>query len=204
MDKKILRDITYGMYLVSTKNAGCIINTLTQITSDNPIITISLNKENYTNQKIKENKLFTVSILTEKTNPNLISTFGFQTSKEIDKFKEFEYIEEENIKIIKENTNGYLKCEVIDIIDTNTHDIIIAKVIDTKKENNYKPMTYSYYHEVIKGKAPKKAPTYIEETTQKENTYVCDICGYVHVGEIDKDFICPICKADYTHFKKIN
>ena len=35
------------------KKVGCIINTLTQITSDNPIITISLNKNNYT-VKIKK------------------------------------------------------------------------------------------------------------------------------------------------------
>ena len=39
----------YGMYLVTTNNKkknGCIINTLTQITSENPIISISINKNN--------------------------------------------------------------------------------------------------------------------------------------------------------------
>ena len=25
-----------------------------------------------------------------------------------------------------------------------------------------KPMTYAYYHEVVKGRAPKNAPTYID------------------------------------------
>ena len=41
------------MYVVTTQNAGCIINTMTQITSENPIISISLNKNNYTNEQIK-------------------------------------------------------------------------------------------------------------------------------------------------------
>lgn len=200
MDKKILRDITYGMYIVSTVDSACVINTFTQITSDNPIITISLNKNNYTNQKLKENKKFIVSIISETTNPNIISTFGFKSSKNIDKFKEFKYQEIDNIKVL-EDTIGYIKCEVIDIIDCNTHEIFIAKVLDAKKLNDNTPMTYKYYHEVIKGKAPKNAPTYIEET-KEEDTYICDICGYRHKGNIDENFKCPICGVDYTHFKK--
>ena len=40
------------------KNVGCVINTLTQITSTEPTIAISLNKDNYTNIAIKENQVF--------------------------------------------------------------------------------------------------------------------------------------------------
>ena len=95
MDKNLLRDITYGMYVVTTSNAGCIINTMTQITSENPIISISINKNNFTNEKLKEERNFAVSIISEKTNPNLISVFGFSSSKDKDKFENFGY--EENI-----------------------------------------------------------------------------------------------------------
>ena len=56
MDSKILRDISYGMYVVATnyneRLVGCTINTLTQVTSNNPIVSISLNKDNYTNKAI--------------------------------------------------------------------------------------------------------------------------------------------------------
>ena len=75
MDKEIFKDISYGLYIVSSKddkNVGCVINTLTQITSDNPTISISLNKENYTNKVIKKTKKFAVSILSEKTNKDTI------------------------------------------------------------------------------------------------------------------------------------
>lgn len=205
MDKKIFRDISYGMYVVASKDSGCIINTLTQITSENPIISISLNKENYTNQVIKNEKKFIVSIISEYTNPNVISTFGFQSSKDIDKFKNFEYENVDSIKVLKENTIGYLLCEVIDVVDCDTHDIFVAKVVDTKKYNEFIPMTYKYYHEVIKGKAPKKAPTYVEEELNiEEELYVCDVCGYVHRGQVPDDFICPICGKDASHFKKKN
>ena len=201
MDKNIFRDVSYGMYVVTTQNAGCIINTMTQITSENPIISISLNKNNYTNEQIKNENKFAVSIISEKTNPNLISVFGFSTSKENNKFKNFEYEEINNIKVLKENTTGYLICEVVDIIDCETHDIFLGRVIETKKENDNIPMTYKYYHEVVKGKAPKNAPTYIEEKVE-DDVYVCDICGYQHKGEVKEGFICPICGVDHTHFKK--
>lgn len=201
MDKNIFRDVSYGMYVVTTQNAGCIINTMTQITSENPIISISLNKNNYTNEQIKNENKFAVSIISEKTNPNLISVFGFSSSKENNKFENFEYEEINNIKVLKENTTGYLICEVVDIIDCETHDIFLGRVIETKKENDNIPMTYKYYHEVVKGKAPKNAPTYIEEKVE-DDVYVCDICGYQHKGEVKEGFICPICGVDHTHFKK--
>lgn len=201
MDKSIFRDVSYGMYVVTTQNAGCIINTMTQITSENPIISISLNKNNYTNEQIKKEKKFAVSIISEKTNPNLISVFGFSSSKENNKFENFEYEEINNIKVLKEQTIGYLICEVVDIIDCETHDIFLGRVIDAKKENDNIPMTYKYYHEVVKGKAPKNAPTYIEEKVE-DDVYVCDVCGYQHKGKVPEGFICPICGVDHTHFKK--
>jgi flavin reductase (DIM6/NTAB) family NADH-FMN oxidoreductase RutF len=203
MDKNIFRDVTYGMYVVTTKNAGCVINTMTQITSENPIISISINKNNYTNEKLKEEKKFAISILSEKSNPNLISVFGFSTSKEKDKFQNFNYETINDIKVLKEETTGYLLCEVINIIDCETHDIFLGRVIDAKKLNDNQPMTYKYYHEVVKGKAPKNAPTYIEEKVE-DDVYVCDICGYTHKGELPDDFICPICGMDKSHMKKKN
>ena len=138
MDITILKDITYGMYIVTTKdknnkNVGCVINTLTQITAENPIISISLNKNNYTNQAIKENRKFSVSIISNETKKDIISTFGYYTSKDIDKFKDTKYEMIENLPIITENMCGYIIVEVTEIIDCDTHDIVIGKIINTNK-----------------------------------------------------------------------
>lgn len=208
MDKEIFRDLSYGMYVVTSKdekNVGCVINTLTQITSNNPIVSISLNKENYTNQVIKKTKKFAVSILSEETDNKTISTFGFSSSLEKNKFLKISNKEIDGLPVVTDNICGYLICEVIDIVDCETHDIFVSRVVKSKKTEKLEPMTYKYYHEIIKGKAPKKAPTYIEEETisdVKEETYVCDICGYVHKGPLPDDFRCPICGVDKSHFKQ--
>ena len=61
----------------------------------------------------------------------------------------------------------------------------------------------------LKGKAPKTAPTYVEENENEvkvevegEEVYVCIVCGYVHKGPMAVDFKCPVCGVDRTMFKK--
>ena len=178
MDIKALLDLSYGMYVISTmsndKKVGCFVNTVTQITAENPIISVSVNKLNYTNEALKQNKKFAVSILSEKTDASVISKFGFYSSRDVDKFEGMEHEIIDNIPVVKNNICGYMICEVINVVECETHDVFFARVLDTKKENDYKPMTYSYYHEVIKGKAPKTAPTYVEEA---ENEIKVDVEG---------------------------
>ena len=220
MDKKIFRDITYGMYIVTTrdnekKNVGCVINTLTQITSSDPIIAISLNKDNYTNRALKWNRKFAISLISVDTPKEVIGTFGYHTSKEINKFENVDYEMIDDLPIVKENTCGYIIAEYIDLVECNTHDVIIAKVLSTKKELDTKPMTYQYYHENLKGTSPKNAPTYVEEKPEEASNiskYRCQLCGYIYddakeevkFEDLPEDWKCPLCGATKDQFEKIN
>lgn len=72
------------------------------------------------------------------------------------------------------------------------------------------PMTYEYYHNVIKGKAPKNAPTYQAEVPKSEKQaqlrYICEVCGYIYEGDITKeadDYVCPVCKQPKSRFKRM-
>ena len=55
MNINILKNLSYGVYVVSTpngeKSTGCIANSLMQITHDT--IAVSINHKNYTNECIK-------------------------------------------------------------------------------------------------------------------------------------------------------
>ena len=70
-------------------------------------------------------------------------------------------------------------------------------------------MTYDYYHRVVKGKAPKNAPTYRgeeeEKATSGKRKFRCDICGYEveSDGPLPADYVCPICKATVDHFVEV-
>ncbi len=204
MNNEILRSLSYGVYVISThddiKQTGCIANSLMQITSDT--VALSLNHDNYTNECIKKNKKFAVSILSQDVDDNIIPTFGFQSGKNINKFDNIEQIRIDNLSIIK-NSIGYLICEVKDIVETSTHSVFIAKILDGDVFNNQTPMTYAYYHKVKKGSSPKNAPTYIKP--KKSVGYRCKFCGYLYEGDFESlpdDFICPVCKQPKSSFEK--
>lgn len=216
MDSKILRDISYGMYVVTTSYndslVGCTINTLTQVTATNPIITISLSKDNYTNEAIKKTKRFVVNILSEKTSGEVINIFGFKTSKDVNKFKNFTYKIKNQLPILKEEICGYITCEVLDVVDAETHDIFLARIVEMDKISDNIPMTYKYYHEVIKGSTPKNAPTYFMKPEQPIGSmYRCSICGYIYddskesipFSDLPEDWKCPVCGSPKSVFKQI-
>ncbi len=165
MNNNVFRCLSYGVYIVSCKindkYTGCTVNSIMQITSSPATIALSVNHENYTHSCIDKEKSFAVSILSEKSNPLAIGTFGFRSGRDIDKFNIIPYEIIDNLPVIKDSC-AYLICKVIDKIETKTHTVFIASVENGDILDKNDPMTYSYYHNVIKGKSPKTAPTYIE------------------------------------------
>lgn len=211
MDKKVLRNLSYGLYVITSKeenkNVGCIANSVIQVTSNPVTILVSINHDNYTSKIIKETNKFGVSILKETSSQKIIGTFGFKSSKDINKFEEIEYKEVSNIPIINDSC-GYMICNVVKIVETSTHTIFIAEVENTGDYTEENPMTYKYYHENLKGISPKNAPTYQEKEElvydNKTNKWKCTICGYEYeADELPDDFKCPICGVGKEYFKKI-
>ena len=212
MNKNAFRNLSYGVYIISTldgeRATGCVANSVMQITSSPATIAVSMNHDNYTNSCIKNSGKFAVSILTEESDPELIGRFGFQSGKEVNKFDGIEAITKEEISVIPDAC-GYIVCKVIDQMETETHTVFLGEVLDADVLKNEEPMTYAYYHKVVKGKSPKNAPTYIPEEKEEkvaEEKWVCGICGYVYDGEtpfeeLGEDFKCPICKQPKDVFK---
>ena len=213
MDKKVLRNLSYGVYVVTSrdkdKNVGCIANSIMQVTSNPSVIAVSINHDNYTNKVIKENNKFGVSILKETTDAKIIGTFGYKSSKDTDKFDAINFKEISEIPVL-ENTCGYMVCKVIDTMETSTHTIFLGEVIEADDYSTENAMTYKYYHENLKGSSPKNAPTY-EETSisqvdkdSKKSKWKCSICGYIHeADELPDDFKCPICGVGKEYFELV-
>ena len=66
-NKKITRNISQGMYVLTTDGAGCMVDAVSQVSyGDNPLISVAVNKDNYTHDMIMKTKEFNISILTEK------------------------------------------------------------------------------------------------------------------------------------------
>ena len=207
MENKVLRNLSYGMYIIGSKNekcVGCVANTVVQITSDPKTIAVSINHDNYTNEIIKKTKKFSISILSEDTDPEIIGTFGYKSSKDVDKYKNINTKDLEGLPVLMDSC-GNIVCKVINTMETSTHTVFLGEIISMDNYKEDTPMTYKYYHEVLKLKSPKNAPTYVDEKEEpKKIVWKCSICGYeVEMDELSSDYVCPICKQPASAFEKI-
>ena len=217
MNKNAFRQLSYGVYVVSTwdngRATGCIANSAMQITSEPATIAVSINHDNYTNQCIQQSGRFAISILGEHSDPGIIGTFGFKSGRDHDKFDEVA-MQIKGFMPVVADACAYITCEVVDKMETSSHTVFLGKVLDGDSLKEDTAMTYAYYHNVIKGKSPKNAPTYIAEeqpavktVSQSEEKYVCGVCGYVYEGEVPfeelpEDYTCPVCKQPKSVFVK--
>lgn len=192
----ITRKITQGMYVLTTKNGGCIVDAVSQVSAgENPLIAVSVMKKNYTNELLKNNTKFAISILGKEVNPEIIKTFGFNSSRDIDKFENTEITKVEDVNIIKDSL-GYMVCEIVDSIDNDTHTLFIGKIIEADVYSEKEAMSYEYYQE-------NKEELLKVKTDQGKTAWICTVCGYIYYGEeLPEDYICPICKVGRELFKK--
>ncbi len=166
MNKNAFRNLSYGVYIVSTwgegKACGCTANSAMQITSEPATIAVSINHSNYTNECIQKTGKFAISIMGEHSDPSIIGTFGFRSGRDIEKFANVDHEMRSFLPVVKDSC-AYIVCDVVDKMETETHTVFLGKVIDCDVMKADEPMTYAYYHKVIKGKSPKAAPTYLPE-----------------------------------------
>ena len=201
--------MSYGVYAVTSldgaRGTGCIANSVMQITSEPATIAVSMNHDNFTNQCIAKDGRFAISILSEKSEPTIIGTLGFQSGKDVNKLEGVEHEMVAGLPVLTD-TCGYIICEVINQMETSSHTVFLGKVVDAKSyEGAANAMTYAYYHNVVKGKSPKNAPTYIAEEVSEKlavHKYVCQVCGHEYFGEsVPADYKCPICGQGADKFK---
>lgn len=193
---KILDKISQGIYVLTTKDGGCIVDALSQVSGgDNPLIAVAVMKKNNTNTLMKNNKTFAISVLGNDANSEIIKTFGFNSMRDINKFEKIETTEINEVKVINDSL-GYMVCEIIDSIDNETHTLFIGRIIDGDLYKDEKEMTYNYYRE-------HKNELLKVKTSNGKNAWICTVCGYIYYGdEVPEDYKCPVCGVGKELFKK--
>lgn len=198
IDTNALFKIEYGLYVVTTKGAeldnGLILNAVTQVTAEPLCVAVTVNKQNYSHDLIKQSGIMNICSLNEKAPFSLFQNFGMQSGRDNYKFIGVKAERSENgLLYLTEYSNAYISLQVKQYIDLGTHGMFICAVTESEILEDVPTMTYGYYYNNVK---PKKAP-------QKKG-YVCKICGYVYEGDpLPDDFVCPLCKHPASDFEKI-
>ena len=165
MDMTAFFKMSYGLYVVSAQadgeRAGCLINTAVQVTAEPPRISVAVNKENVTADVIARAGAFAVTAVDFTADMPYIGNFGFRTSAGYDKFEKYGCeVTELGSPYAPEHACAVFSCRLIDTVDVGTHYLFIGEVVDAQKLSDEEPLTYTYYHTVLKGKTPPKASSY--------------------------------------------
>jgi len=232
VDKAALRALSYGLYVVTARKGdrrnGQIANTVMQVTAEPCQIAVVLNKANLTHEFVATSGAFAVAVLGEDTPMAYIGRFGFKSGRETDKFADLSCADgETGCPLATDYAVAVLEARVVSTLDVGTHTIFVGEAVAGQKVADGRPMTYAYYHTVLKGKTGKNAPTYSGAATApppspqpREGTmkkYVCQVCGYVYdpaQGDADSgiaagtpfeqlpdNWVCPVCGAGKDQFE---
>ena len=198
-DLTALFNIGYGLYVVTSndgkKDNGCIVNTVSQLTSQPNRVAVCINKQNYTHHVVKSTGIMNVNCLSIEAPFSVFENFGFQSGRNVDKFANCTPMRSDNgLIFLPHYINSFMSLKVEDYIDLGTHGMFICSVTEARVINRVETMTYTYYQKNVK---PKPA-------TEGKKGWVCKICGYVYEGdELPEDFICPLCKHGAQDFEPI-
>lgn len=216
MNPAVLSNLSYGMYVIGTKQDGrpnaCVATSVVQVSSGSPEkVLVTLTKDTHSCAAIRENGIFTISVLSTDTPASVIGALGLVSGKNADKLKNIRHkVLIEGVPVVKENTCCWFLCRVKDSMETKGQKVFVAEVIAGSDEAVGKPMTYQYYVKHLGGASPKHSPTYLPpaHTFDKSSgeSFVCSVCGYVYSDpnfgfeELPPDWTCPICKMPKKAF----
>ena len=202
IDMSALNKVSYGLFVLTSKlgdrHGGCIINTAMQLTADPITFSVAVNKQNFTHDMLMKSGKLNISVISQSAPFDLFKHFGFQSSRDVDKFADFKdaKLSENGLYYLTKHCSAVISAKVVHTVDCQTHTLFIVSLTDAFTVSDEEPATYAYYHKHIKQAA--------KPSEEKKKGYVCKICGYVYEGDpLPEDFICPWCKHPASDFEKL-
>ncbi len=198
-DLTALFNIGYGLYVVTSndgkKDNGLIVNTVSQVTNAPNRIAVCINKQNYSHHVIRQTGMMNINCLSTDAPFKVFETFGFQSGRNVDKFKDCEPLRSDNgLVFLPHYINSFMSLKVEQYVDLDTHGMFICSVTEARVISHVETMTYTYYQKNVKPKPQ----------TEGKKGFVCKVCGYVYEGEeLPEDFVCPLCKHGAADFEPI-
>ncbi len=232
MQEEVLFKITNGLYVISAVHkdkpgtyAGSLVDAVCQIAINPNLLILSCMNGSYTKECIEQSEEFGVSILPRSITPFTVGNFGFQTSRNTDKWANVRFSEKDGLPYVDEAI-GKIRAKVINKIEYPCNTLFIAEIKDAFDLRNAEALTYHDYRDNFKKEAmkafslwqkgtlsetglpPAAAATTSAETRpgQEAKHWTCVVCGYVYDGEtpfeeLPDDWLCPICGVGKEFFE---
>lgn len=218
MDIDALYKLTHGLYILGAwdgdRPVGSTVDAVMQVANKPLVIALSCKNQSFTKECIEKTGEFCLSVLCKTVDPYVIANFGFQSSRNVNKWDNVDYCIVDNMPYLKDNI-AMVKCKVLQSIVFDSNTLFVAEVTDSRDNKAGDPLTYLDYRSYFKDdvmrrfnevKQNKEKEKMTEEKKDEGKHWVCTVCGYVYDGDIPfedlpDDWLCPLCGVDKSFFE---
>jgi len=141
--KKVLRMISYGLYILTTKKgeeiAAGTINWLSQCSFKPPLVMVGVKKDSNSYRLLLETKRFTINIL-GKDQKNIAQAFFGPTKRENQTLNQYEFYTTKNDGVVLKDCPAFFECTVKHIYDEGDHAVVIGEVVDVGLHTEQEPL----------------------------------------------------------------
>ena len=199
--------LLWGLFLVGAaldgRFQGCVVNSLHQVTSTNPIkFSLTLSKSNETFKAVEAAGSFAATVLSKVTPKERIDLFGYKSGRVVDKFEGLP-VETDGAgnPYLRDYALSRISCRIVEKLDLGNYMLYIAEVTEAEVLGDGPALTVDDYKNGG-GATPAAATVY--RTLEPNVGWRCTICGYVAERETLPDgYQCPICRANKDKFVKV-
>lgn len=218
MDENALYKLTHGLYVLGARCngrfAGSIVDAVMQVANKPFVVALSCGNNSFTKNCIQQDGEFSLSVLGKDVDPFVIANFGFQSSRDVEKWKNIEFYVNDNLPYLQNSLAG-IKCKVIQQIAFESNTLFLGEVMDCSvRSDHVEPLTYYDYRSYFKNdvlrsfneqKERMKGQAMTDTKNNEGKHWVCSVCEYVYDGdvpfeELPEDWVCPLCGVDKSYF----
>ena len=161
MDTSALsKKLTYGLHVISVydavnaRPAGFVIDAVCQLSMDEPpLVVFSVMNKNYSKDLIKEEGIFNLSILPTSIDPFVIANFGYQSSKDVDKWSNVPHQVKEGLPVLDQAIT-WAQFKVTDYREMGTHTAFFCVPTESEYvDESLEPLRYADYFTELKDAA---------------------------------------------------
>ena len=171
MELEALYKLTHGLYVLGAMDGerpvGSVVDAVMQVANKPLVLALSCNNQSYTKECIERSGKFSLSVLSKKIDPYVVANFGFQSSRNVDKWQAMDYVMKDNLPYLKDNI-ATVSCKVLQSIPYESNTLFLAEVKDCQKCEIGEPLTYGEYRAYFKDEVMKSFNNYRQQQEKEK------------------------------------
>lgn len=186
MNLDALFKLTNGLYILGANDkgryVGSLVDAVTQVAHDPIVIVVSCNNRSYTKEIIEQTGMFSLSVLCKNVEPFVLANFGFQSSRNVNKWNNVDFYVEAGLPYLKHN-NASISCKVLNKVEFVSNTMFIAELVDANSCQDEDPLTYRDYRGYFKTEVIKSFEEYKKLSSNAELSPIKQVEGVIDAPE---------------------